>query len=448
MRSNENPANSHVQEQMSPQSPKETLLAKLTSAERRREICRKSKLPLMHALGAIYDIYVPYDTRNGFEALMDYVDENLPSGGGYPLLDESLLKNLLDTCCAKGTPTALLAKRLVDKDGLKKFFNVGNFVFLKRRQTKNEKVLSESYAFWESLDEEHVMSIEKNLQESPTDLSRDDLIFLYGFSSARHWTEHGAHARALLSERDVNKDMLIIFDCEESQIARSIDQIHESTKAYVGELEAGIFERLPDDVEHIYTEFPEGRVFTYILEIGGKTESELQELLKQRGLKISGATKDYMRNEDFTDSLREPNPEESARESAWNRQVLKSPTKVRLACFLLSQLKLQNHVRIDSIYDRIRELGLGLCPPEVGPQFRAAYLKQSNGERIHIGMEPDYHNYYPHEQYTDPWILSVERDEKGFWLCDRLAYPRNGWNAYSQFLFLTPKKETQKIPST
>src|SRR3989339_2148070 len=79
----------------------------------------------------------------------------------------------------------------------------------------------------------------------------------------------------LRGARNPEEDMLVVFECDESQIVHSADQINESTKAYVGKLEPGIFARLPEGVENVYIKFPEGRIRRQSIEIGGKDEREL-----------------------------------------------------------------------------------------------------------------------------------------------------------------------------
>ena len=76
--------------------------------------------------------------------------------------------------------------------------------------------------------------------------------------------------------------MPIVFDCEPSQIAHSVGEVNESTKAYVGKLEPGIFQKLPETLEHIYTSFPEGKIQKYSIEIGGKTKDQLKKRIAEK----------------------------------------------------------------------------------------------------------------------------------------------------------------------
>ncbi len=62
---------------------------------------------------------------------------------------------------------------------------------------------------------------------------------------------------------------------------------------------------------------------------------------------------------------------------------------VELVVRSVAQLGLEGEsASLADIYGRARRLGLALCPAEVGPQLRLAYLNQPLGEMLHIAMEP------------------------------------------------------------
>src|ERR1051326_3188727 len=84
---------------------------------------------------------------------------------------------------------------------------------------------------------------------------------------------------------------------------------------------------------------------------------------------------------------------------------------------------------ITQIVEKAKELGLGLCPAEVGPQLREQYQDQPMDEWLYVGMEP----------ITDrggfPGVFRVERSEGGLWLHGSWAGPSSDWSPDSAFVF-------------
>src|SRR3989338_6575065 len=84
----------------------------------------------------------------------------------------------------------------------------------------------------------------KHLQKEPLD--KKDLTFLYEIDRPIQASGYGKDPRVaeLRQGRNTEEDMLIIFECAKDQIAHVPSQINENTKAYVGQLEPGIFQKL------------------------------------------------------------------------------------------------------------------------------------------------------------------------------------------------------------
>ena len=82
-------------------------------------------------------------------------------------------------------------------------------------------------------------------------------------------------------------------------------------------------------------------------------------------------------------------------------------TEVDLVVVSVAELGFPNGATRQEIYRKAQELGLILCPPEVGPQLRLQYPDQPLNERLLIGMEP----------ITDsdgfPEVFGVERPGDG-----------------------------------
>ena len=128
--------------------------------------------------------------------------------------------------------------------------------------------------------------------------------------------------------------------------------------------------------------------------------------------------------------------------SDWASDILGKPafkaadeeTEVDLVKVTVAELGFKKGARRNQIYERARDLGLELCPPEVGPQLRLQYQDQPNGEWILVAMEPIV------DSDGDPKLFNVERNDSELWLNSNWSNPDNFWNADNQWVFCRPCK--------
>jgi hypothetical protein len=76
-------------------------------------------------------------------------------------------------------------------------------------------------------------------------------------------------------------------------------------------------------------------------------------------------------------------------------------TEVELAVVSAAELGVESELPLADVYNRAGQVGLVLCPAEVGPQLRLDYREQPLGESLIVAMEPV--NTYSGE----PTILSL-----------------------------------------
>ncbi len=226
--------------------------------------------------------------------------------------------------------------------------------------------------------------------------------------------EKDPRIKELRDKRDVEQDMLVIFECQTNQIAHNPKEITKDTKVYVGELKAGIFELVElYNIEHIYTQFPEGRIRRENVEIGGKNTEDLKQDLEKNGIKISDYANDMLASKDFTTS-----------------ENLENIPLIRLK---VSDLGFKEGATTDEIYKRANELGLELCPAEVGPNLRLKYKDQPMGEYLRIAMKQI------SARDGDPHVFSLGHGVDGLCLHNRYAPPAYWWLAAHVFVF-RPRK--------
>lgn len=149
---------------------------------------------------------------------------------------------------------------------------------------------------------------------------------------------------------------------------------------------------------------------TIRLGTGLKTSADFRKALKQSGCDIGDWAKDILGKPAFTVSATE--------------------TEVDLANVSVADLGFKNGAKRSEIYDRAKELGLALCPAEVGPQLRLQYLDQPNDERLRIAMEPIA------DSGRVLGVFFVERYDGGDrWLSADYGFPEYFWNAGDRFVF-------------
>lgn len=257
---------------------------------------------------------------------------------------------------------------------------------------------------------------QKHEQEQP--FTKDDLVFLYEINSSIESFGYQTDPRIaeLRKGRNTEEDMLVIFDCTREEIAHIPSQITKDTKAYVGQLEPGIFQKLPEGLEHVYTSFPEKKIRRENIQIGGKSKEQLIAEIELARINISEYAKSMLENRNFT--------------------IGKTREEVTLIRLTVGDLGFAGGATMDEIYKRAEDLGLELCPPDTGPELRLKYKNQPLNEWVRIGMKQIT------DSYGNPSIFSLERYDGGLWLDSRWAEPANEWDSGNEFVFRLRKAES------
>lgn len=260
-------------------------------------------------------------------------------------------------------------------------------------------------------------SVENKTKKGET-LTKDDLIFLYEINDPIEGFGYQRDPRIaeLREQRSSKEDMPIVFECTEEQIAHNPNEINENTKAYVGKLEPGIFQKLPENLEHIYTSFPEKKIRRETIEIGGKTAEQLLNELEQAGIKITNRARSMILSRDFA--------------------VSKNAEAATLIRLTVSDLGFMRNVTTDQIYRRAEELGLELCPADAGLHYRLQYRNQPMNEWISVGMKQII------DSGGNPFVFRLERSEDGLWLRNYWAGPGYEWDPDDEFVFRFRKSKS------
>ena len=108
---------------------------------------------------------------------------------------------------------------------------------------------------------------------------------------------------------------------------------------------------------------------------------------------------------------------------------IKEKTEVELTLLSGAELGIESESSLAEVYRRATQLGLALCPGEVGPQLRLDYRDQPRGESLTIAMEPV-------KTYDgNPTILSLMNFGDGLALVGSDGRPEFRVPRYFRFVF-------------
>ncbi len=115
-------------------------------------------------------------------------------------------------------------------------------------------------------------------------------------------------------------------------------------------------------------------------------------------------------------------------------KVSRTEVELDLVVVTVGELGFKDGARLDKIYARAIELGLELCPAEVGPALRLLHKDQPRGERLRIGMEPIA------ALDGSPGVFGVGSDNGDRWLDNSYGSAGSVWSTVSQWVFVRPRK--------
>ena len=263
-------------------------------------------------------------------------------------------------------------------------------------------------------DMQQLTEIEKKTQ-SGTQLSKVELDFLYEINASIEGFGYRKDPRIaeLRGKRNIKEDLPIIFECRSEQIVVDIKEVNENTVAYIGKWDVGIYNQIVQysNLKHLYESFPDKKIFMRTLETDPtiQTPEQAETKLKEKLIYLTDWGKDILYKTEFS----------------------KKQEKYELVRFTVGQLGFLDGATTNEIFTKAQELGLSLCPAEVGPQLRLAYSDQ---EYFWIAMKPIA------DRVGRPFVFYLVSDGTRLYLDANDAKPSVRWSAGIEFVFVRSRK--------
>lgn len=303
-------------------------------------------------------------------------------------------------------------------------------------------------------DMRHLTEIDNKVKEDTnTKLTKSDLTFLYEINSKIEGFGYQKDPRIeqLRQNRNAEEDaMWILSDSEteplsKEKLATNPDEITEETVVYIGPITENFFNKIPDTLEHIYTDFPEGKINRIPVKVGSSgaiSESDIEA----QGFKTTGWSKDIlgrMTTEDWQEQLPEGDYE-----------LVVVPVS---AMEHLMQDKWQGHLKRQDIYDFetdeddnpirdaggqlilkedcfVKKAGLLPVPRKLFPQNTSTLQENlSQGEWFMASMDPIT------DSGGNPCVFFMDHGVHGGWLRAPHGHRGSEWDGHRRFAFLRRK---------
>jgi len=177
-----------------------------------------------------------------------------------------------------------------------------------------------------------------------------------------------------------------------------------------------------------------GLQFTKFVRNGGKMKLERKVFPTWKTIKLGTGLK---KADDFRKAIKTA----GMKISYWANDILGKPAftvseteqEVDLVVATPKELGFNGNTAYRDICNKAIELGLELCPAEVGPQLRRQYTDQPKDEWLVVAME------LIAGSYGGLYVFRVGLDLDGLWLDANLGHPDLVWHADRRFVFVRRK---------
>lgn len=202
-------------------------------------------------------------------------------------------------------------------------------------------------------------------------------------------------------------------ELEPNQIATKPEEITSDIKVYIGLWNPEVLKLLPKTIEHIYESFPNKKVFLKTIETNPniKSSADAEKELIAKGFRITDNAKHMLKSTSFS----------------------KESVEYELVSFSVASLGFPQGATTKEIFAKGQELGLELCPAEVGPNLRLQYGDRAVNDYLLLAMDTIT------DADGDSSVWYVRRVSDGSWLSEGWATPGDRLSADNQVVFVRRK---------